>query len=104
MPVRELRLDRGHLGDPEVEDPDAPAGGHDDIGRLDVPVHHSGGVGVREAGGDLDRVVDRTIQRQWPTPDLLLEGLALVEGHDDDELPFLRLRDIEEAAEVRVVE
>ena len=47
----ELRLGGGHLGDPEVEDPHALAGGHDDIGGLDVAVHHSGGVsgGARPA-------------------------------------------------------
>ena len=86
------------LGDAEVEDPEAPVGGLDDVRRLDVAVHETAGVGGLQRGRDLPGDVDDLAHRQRALPQPLGEartgqqlhhevgGVALdagvVHGHD----------------------
>ena len=51
-----------HFRDAEVEDLRVLAGGNKDVGRLDVAMHDSGGVGGGESVGDFDGQVQRQFQ------------------------------------------
>src|SRR5262249_51160349 len=83
------------LGDAEVDQlHDAVTGDHE-IGRLDVPVHDAGGVRLRETARSLHHDVQGISDWQRPPFKALLEGLALIEGHADEQLalrPWTRSR------------
>ena len=57
-----------------------------------------------ESCGDLGDVVEDVADRQRPSRDFLLEGLALVMGHRDEELARGGLPGFVDRADVRVVE
>ena len=62
------------------------------------------GVRFRESSPHLRGNVDGVVQRQRPFADPLLECLPLVVSHDQIELPVCRFVDLEDSADVGVVE
>ncbi len=51
------------LGQAEIEDLDAAVARHEQVARLDIPVHHVVIVGGGQAPGDLKRVFHRSLDR-----------------------------------------
>lgn len=74
------------------------------VGGLDVTMDDAGGVRFGEALGDLDRDVERVVQLQRAACDLLLQRLAVVESHHEEELPVGRLVDLVDRADVGMVQ
>src|SRR6185295_11212057 len=70
----------------------------------DVAVDDPLEVGGGETGGDLGGDVDGLEQRQRPALDPALEGLAVAEGHGDEQPLVLRLVDLVDGADVGMVE
>ena len=53
----------GGLGQPEIEDLGLDAGGHEDVGRLDVSVDDAVGVGGIQRVRNLNREVQQQAER-----------------------------------------
>ena len=94
----------GQPGEAEVEDLHHPVAGDDQVRRLDVPVDDAVAVGLGEAAGDLHGDVQRLLDAQRPTLDLAAQGLAVVEGHGDIEAAVRRISQLQDGAEVGMVE
>ena len=73
------------------------------VGRLDVAMDDAGTVRPHQRPAHLDGNLPGFTGRQRPALKLFLEGLALVEGHDDIQPP-IALADIVDGTDVRVVE
>ena len=87
----------GYLGDSEIQNLHVATRRHHDVGGLDVAVHHTSRMGMFQAASDLQGVLQCLRHRQQPSRDFLFERFTLVVGHDDDELPGLRLRHLTHA-------
>jgi len=96
----------GELGDAEIEDLDLAVPGDHQVGRLDIAVDDALGMGTGEPGRDLYRIVDGLFDLQGAALDFLLEGLALVAGHGDEDatLPLPGLTDFVDGADIRMIE
>src|SRR6185295_15639985 len=57
---------------------------HDDVGRLQVAVDDSGGVGARQGVGDLNSIPQRIFETQSILADPLVERFAWHELHGDE--------------------
>jgi len=77
---------------------------HDDIRRLDIPMHDPALVRFRQAPGDLLGNRNRAIQRKPPSRQLLSQGLAFVVGHGDEGLSLLGLPDLVKDPDVGMIE
>jgi len=88
----------------EVHDLRQAAIGKDDVARLDVAVDDALVVGALESAGNLDGVFQRVVNVQRAVLDLVLEGLAGVVRHRDEELALVTPRDLVDYPDVRVVE
>ncbi len=88
----------------EIHDLGDAVGGHNHVGRLDVAVHQSLGVGLGQPLGHLQPQLRRFWGRQRTALDLLLDRLAVVIGHGDEQLAILGLVDFVDGADVRMVE
>src|SRR6185295_19603870 len=78
--------------------------GDHQVRRLDVAVDDALLVGAAETEGGLGDEARRLGRGQGTLLELRRQGLAVVVGHDDEELAFLGLVDLEDGAGVRVVE
>jgi len=61
-------------------------------------------VGALQALRHLRGNVERFLDRQRPAFDFLLQGLAGIVGHDNEQLPFSSLANFVNGADVRMVE
>ena len=87
----------------EVQDLGLPALGDKDIGRLDVAVHNSAGVGGIERVGDLDSQIEQLFNLERTALDLVFEGYAVQILHGDEGLPVL-LADVVNGADIGMVQ
>ena len=94
----------GELGKPEVHHLGLVAFCQEDIGRFDVAVDDAGFVCAFERRGDLDRQFHRLLQRHGALVDTLFEGRAGAVGHRDEELSVVGLADVENGADMGVIE
>ena len=88
----------------EVDDLDLPFAGEHQVRRLDVAVDDSGAVGFGESLRHLDGNVERVVDGKRSARDALFQSLALVVGHDEIELAVVRLADVVDGADIRVVQ
>ena len=94
----------GQLGQAEVEDLHDARLGDQQVSGFDVPMDDFRRVSFSESLTDLGCDVHSVTQIQRPTGDPLLERLPLVVGHDEIQLPVVRLVDLEDGADVGVVQ
>ena len=93
-----------NLRDAEVEHLRRAVGQHDDVGRLDVEVHDAGVVRVLESARDLQRDRERFVEGETSASDPLLQRLAFVQRHRDEQLSVAGLADSVNRANVGVIE
>ena len=86
----------------EVDDPHAVLG-QDQVARLDVAVHDALRVRLGQAVGDLRRDVERLVHGERSRREPLLQRLAVVVRHDDEQLPVGGGLDVVDGADVRMV-
>ena len=86
----------------EVDDTDAVLCEHH-VAGLDVSMHDALRVRFREAVGDLRRDIECLVNRQWSRRQPLLQRLAVVVRHDDEQLSVGRGLDVVDGADVRMV-
>ena len=91
-------------GRAEVDDLRHAACRDDDIARLDVPVDDVAGVRGRQPGGDLRGQFDSGVLTDRPTRDSILQRLALVMGHGNEQTPVRHLPDLMDGLNVWVIE
>jgi hypothetical protein len=78
--------------------------GEHEVRGLDVAVNDAGVMRVLEAPANLDRDVERVGDRQRTALQPLLQRLAVVIRHRDEQLSIVGLVDVVDRADVRVVE
>ena len=91
------------LGDAEVEDAHASAGGDDHVRRLQIPVDDAGAVRRGHGVGDLQRVVDGGADWQPVRRNQRVERLPVDVLHDD-EVHVVVAADVVDGDDVRMVE
>ena len=101
--ARDRRL-TGQLGEAEVEDLHHPVAGDDQVRRLDVAMDDAAAVGLGEAKGDLRGDIQRLLDAQRPALDLAAQGLAVVERHGEIEAAVRRVSELQDGAEIGMVE
>ena len=102
--ARLRELHPGELREAEVDDLHETVFRDENIRRLDVAVNDPLAVRLGEPLGDLNGDIERLIELERPPLDLALEVLAVVVGHRDECLAVLRLSDLINRADVRVIE
>ena len=65
------------LRDAEIEELHLPVGRHEDVGRLDVPMHDQIGVGVRDRFEDVEEDTETVLDRQVVALAVEVDRLAL---------------------------
>ena len=93
-----------NLRNAEVEHLRRAVGQHDNVGRLDVEVHDAGVVRVLEPARDLQRDRERFVEGKTSASDPLLQRLAVVQRHRDEQLSIAGLADSVNRANVGVIE
>ena len=88
----------------EVDDLDLGVAGEHQVRGLDVAVDDSGAMGFGQSLCHLDGNVERVVDGKRSAPDVLLQRLALVERHDEIELPVVGLADVIDGADIRMVQ
>ena len=76
------------FGDAKVHELDHVVGGQHHVGRLDVPVNDAAFMSVTQRRQDLRNVADGILEGIRPRLDSFLQGRALDELHDHEELIF----------------
>ena len=92
-----------HFGQPEVENLHLPGGRQEDIGRLEVAMHHTGRVRHGEPISDVSGNYCDLGNGEGAALDARLQGFSLVIGHRDEELA-LEIPDFVDGRDIRVVE
>jgi hypothetical protein len=92
------------LRDPEIDDLDLPRVGEDEIGRLDVAVDNTPEVGMGEPGGNLLSQRESLSELDRAAFDFRRESLALAEGHHEEQVALRGLGDLENRADVGMIE
>ncbi len=94
----------GELGQAEIQDLGRPVRSDHDVARLDVAVDDAVLVGLGQALGHLGGEAQRVGRRKVAAGDPVLQGFALVAGHDDVEAAVGRFVDLVDGADVGMVE
>ncbi len=98
------QVDAGQLGDAEVQHLRDAVRRDQHVGGLDVPVDHPPLVSPAQPPGDLSGDVHGLRDRQRAPGDPVLDRLALVVGHRDEQPAVLRRSDLVDRTEIRVVQ
>jgi hypothetical protein len=93
-----------HLGDPEVQQLRHPFRGHQDVERLDVPVHHQALVRVAHGAADLEEKLESLLHRERPAVGPGIDRLALDVLHGEERHTLVRAAAVQEAGDVGVVQ
>ena len=88
----------------EVEDLDGAVWQEHDVRRLDIAMHHAARVRATDSTRDLHGDMDCIVERQASAFQAGLHGLAVIERHDDEQLPVFSLANLENRADVGIVE
>ena len=91
------------LGQPEVGHMRAAFGVEQDVGRLEVAMHHVAGVGVADRVGDGGRELGGLVGRERPLADEIGQALALDQAHREVR-PRLMLADLVDRHDPGMVE
>ena len=92
------------LGDAEVQEDGAPFLRHQDVGGLEIPMHHQAPVGVGDGLADLEKEEDRLPIRKAPIPAVGVDGDSLDILHDQVGRSLLRSPPVVEAGDAGMLQ
>ena len=92
------------LGDAEIEQPHLALRIDQDVGGLEVAVHHQVGVGMADRAADLQEQAQAFVQRQLQAPAVFGDRLALDVGQHQVGLAVLAEAGIQQPGDVRMLQ
>jgi hypothetical protein len=92
------------LGDPEIEQLDLPIGRDQDVGRLEVPVHHQIAVGILDGVAHREEETETAIERKPAAVAVSVDRLALHVLHGEPWQAFAGDAAVQQLRDVRMVQ